>query len=103
MKPECSAGRRVAQWAHDCVPGFAAGVTAEQDDLVEQRATTVYFLPKSGILAVIHTVRKRVPDNGALFLMRSLCIKAVRKVRGWEKDISRISAIPPNDVSLSDW
>ena len=102
VEPERSAGRRVVQGTHDCIPGFAAGVAAEQHDLVEHRAAAVNFLPKCGILAVIHVIRGRVPDNLAMVTMRSLRIIAMRQVRGWEKEVSRGSAIPPDDESLNE-
>ena len=100
VEPERSAGRRVAKWAHDCVPGFAVGVAAEQDGLVEYRAATVDFLPKDGIFAVTHVIRRRVPDYLAMVAVRPLCIIARRKIRGWDEDVSRSPAVPPYYESL---
>ena len=57
------------KWAHDCIPGFAIGVTAEQHDLVKYRPATVNFLPENGILAGLHVIRRRVPDYRAMVIM----------------------------------
>ena len=60
IEPERSAGRRVVQWTHDGVPGFAVGVAAEQQDLVVCGAAAVDLLPENGILAESHVIGRRV-------------------------------------------
>ena len=57
VKPERPSGVRVMQGPHDRVPGLAVGVTAEQEDLVDESPTTVDPLPENGILAEFHVVR----------------------------------------------
>ncbi len=92
VEPERPAGGWVVQRAHDCVPRFAAGVAAEQHDLVDYAAGAVDLLPESGVLAVFHVIR---PDDRAMLVMRALGIVAERKVRGGKEDVSRTTTVPP--------
>ena len=88
------------KWTHNRIPGFAIGVTAEQHDLVKYRPATVNFLPKDGVLAGLHVIRGPVPDYRATVIIRPFCIIARRKIRGWKKNVSRSSAVPPDYESL---
>ena len=96
VEPERAARRRVLQRAHDGVPGFAAGVAAEQQDLVEHVAVAVEPLPEGGVLAEFHVVGWCVLDDRAALAVRALRVVAMGQVRGREEDVSRAATVSPD-------
>ena len=96
VEPERAVGRRVLQRTHDGVPGFAAGVAAEQQDLVDHVAVAVEPLPEGSVLAVFHAVGGRVLDDRATLVVRALCVVAMGEVRGRDEDVSRAATVSPD-------
>src|SRR6266850_1811166 len=102
VEPERPTGRRVPQRSHDGVPGFAVGVAAEQQDLIDHIAAGADLLPEGSVLAEFHVVRRRVPDDRTMLVVRTLGVVAMRKVRGRKEDVSRATAVPPNYETLKN-
>jgi len=96
VKPERAARGRVLERTHDGVPGFAAGVAAEQQDFVDHVAVAVDPLPEGGVLTVFHVIRRHVLDDRAMLVVRTLCIVAMGEVRGRDEDVSRTATVSPD-------
>ena len=66
VEEEVAARVGIAEGAHDGVPGFPVGVTAEEHEAVRARAIGVVVIPKGDVLAKVDVIGGGIFDEGTV-------------------------------------